>query len=221
MEARLKQELLAEAELMGGLSLLHREVLAEGATPVMASTYDPCRRFDDAPGNSVESFWEPLDATVIQTPREVVGELLAQGWSLRYRRIPQTRCRPAEPVDVDLVRRQMEAGLGSCESAQFVFMSHTGVGSVAHAMALAVCCLMGSGGPQKLALPPVSISPSLAEHRDVLSLLRVLKQGPACQQDVEAALSVCGAGNLLDDLRTCQATVEGNAGDDQVGTPHR
>ncbi|KAK3002163.1 hypothetical protein RJ639_021701 [Escallonia herrerae] len=119
-----------------------------------------------------------------------------------------------------------ECSLGSFGSdlgsvGSYLFVSHTGFGGVAYAMAI-ICIRLEAEG--KLALhnprslvgtPRISASPfenlsyltsddeahKMGDYRDILSLTRVLVHGPESKADVDIVIERCaGAGNLRDDI---------------------
>jgi len=92
-----------------------------------------------------------------------------------------------------------------CSSAGcYLFVSHTGFGGVAYAMAI-ICIRLGAdGNVQREVLPSLIDKPSLpfvpgylaswpsdeaalklGEYRDILSLTRVLAHGPRSKEDVD------------------------------------
>lgn len=204
MESRLKDDILAEAERTGGRMLLHKE------------EYNPIAGHSDIIG-----YWEVISAEDVQTPAEVYAGLRAEGYNLDYQRIPLTRERAALTADVDAIHRRLdEAGSG----VEYCFISHTGFGGIAYAMAMTCLRLQAE---QQLASLSVSsskstdiVSPHLSannrmvqrpaddteafqqgDYRDILSLTRVLASGPASKAEVDVVIDRCGgAGHLRDDI---------------------
>ncbi|KAK2993078.1 hypothetical protein RJ640_025733, partial [Escallonia rubra] len=87
MEARLKEDIIAEVRQSGGRMLLHRE--------------EYCPALSQA---SVIGYWENIFVDDVKTPTEVYAALKAEGYNIRYRRIPLTREREALTTDVDAIQ---------------------------------------------------------------------------------------------------------------------
>lgn len=87
MEARLKEDILAEITSSGGRMLLHRE------------EYNPALNH-----SSVIGFWENILVDDVKTPAEVYAGLKDEGYNLVYRRIPLTREREPLASDIDAVQ---------------------------------------------------------------------------------------------------------------------
>ncbi|KAG0594286.1 hypothetical protein M758_UG064500 [Ceratodon purpureus] len=204
MESRLKDDILAEAERTGGRMLLHKE------------EFNPITGHSDIIG-----YWEVISTEDVQTPAEVYAGLRAEGYNLDYQRIPLTRERAALTADVDAIHRRLdEAGSG----VEYCFISHTGFGGIAYAMAMTCLRLQAE---QQLTTLSVSSSKSTditsphllannrmvqrpaddteafqqGDYRDILSLTRVLASGPASKAEVDVVIDRCGgAGHLRDDI---------------------
>lgn len=204
MESRLKEDILAEVERTGGRMLLHRE------------EYSVITGHSDIIG-----YWEVISAEDVQTPAEMYANLRAEGYNLDYQRIPLTRERAAVTADVDAIHRRLdEAGSG----VEYCFISHTGFGGVAYAMAMTCLRLQAE---QQLASLSLSSSTSTdivnfhlmannkmvqrpaddteafrqGDYRDILSLTRVLASGPASKDEVDVVIDRCAvAGHLRDDI---------------------
>lgn len=196
MEARMKEDVMAEVTESGGQMLLHRE------------------EFNPATGqSSVIGYWENISPDDVQTPTEVYVALKAEGYTIEYKRIPFTREREALATDVDLIQYCRD------ESARYyLFVSHTGFGGVAYAMA--ITCLRLSADlkfatEQTVETHFVSTSPAgrlpcqashedairQGDYRDILSLTRVLIFGPKSKEEVDTVIERCaGAGHLRDDI---------------------
>ncbi|PIA40733.1 hypothetical protein AQUCO_02400064v1 [Aquilegia coerulea] len=199
MEARLKEDILAEVTISGGRMLLHRE------------EYNPALN-----QISVIGYWENISVDDVKTPAEVYAHLMDQGYSIRYRRIPLTREREARPADVDAVQNCKDDSAGC-----YLFVSHTGFGGVSYAMAITclrlnaegcfssngVDLLDGADCPTSSPKDDVSSQASeeeackQGEYRDILSLTRVLIYGPKSKAKVDFIIERCaGAGHLRDDI---------------------
>ncbi|MED6109871.1 hypothetical protein PIB30_037528 [Stylosanthes scabra] len=198
IEARLKEDILAEIRHSGGRMLLHRE------------EYNPSTNQSDVVG-----YWENISADDVKTPSEVYSALKDDGYDIVYQRIPLTRERDALASDVDAIQYRKNDSAGS-----YLFVSHTGFGGVAYAMAI-ICCRLGAEanyasrvpqplyGPHICALPEENL-PSRAsdetalrmgDYRDILSLTRVLIYGPQSKADVDIVIERCaGAGHIRDDI---------------------
>ncbi|KAH1035232.1 hypothetical protein AAZX31_20G079600 [Glycine max] len=198
MEARLKEDILAEIRQSGGLMLFHRE------------EYNPSTN-----QSSVVGYWENVLADDVKTPAEVYSTLKDEGYDIIYLRIPLTRERDALASDIDTIQYCKD---DSAES--YLFVSHTGFGGVAYAMAI-ICVRLGAEanfaskvpqplfGPHQWAATEENL-PSRAsneaalkmgDYRDILSLTRVLIRGPQSKSDVDIVIERCaGAGHLRDDI---------------------
>ncbi|OAY62029.1 paladin isoform X1 [Manihot esculenta] len=198
MEARLKEDIVSEVRESGGRMLLHRE------------EYNPATN-----QSSVIGYWENIFADDMKTPAEVYAALRDEGYDITYRRIPLTREREALASDVDAIQYCAD----DCEGS-YLFVSHTGFGGVAYAMAV-ICIRLGAEAnfvakiPQTLvgtesfsvhegSLPSQSSDEEtlkMGDYRDILSLTRVLTYGPKSKADVDIIIDKCGgAGHLRDDI---------------------
>ncbi|XP_042044508.1 paladin-like isoform X2 [Salvia splendens] len=195
MEARLKEDIISEIKKSGGRMLLHRE------------EYDPALK-----QASVIGYWENIFVDDVKTPAEVYDALKHEGHNMAYRRIPLTREREALPSDVDSIQYRKDDSAGS-----YLFISHTGFGGVAYAMAIICMRLEAEAALKSHVLRSVGISSStssvkeqfnsddearkLGDYRDILSLIRVLVHGPESKADVDSVIDRCaGAGHLRDDI---------------------
>ncbi|OVA13484.1 hypothetical protein BVC80_379g10 [Macleaya cordata] len=198
MEARLKEDILAEVTQSGGRMLLHRE------------EYNPALNH-----SCVIGFWENILVDDVKTPVEVYTGLKDEGYNLAYRRIPLTREREALASDVDAIQYCKDDSAGC-----YLFVSHTGFGGVAYAMAIICLTLNADGefasdrsesliGTRRLSSTHKDNLPSQAfggarkqdDYRDILSLTRVLVNGPKSKAEVDIVIERCaGAGHLRDDI---------------------
>ncbi|XP_010245398.1 PREDICTED: paladin isoform X2 [Nelumbo nucifera] len=198
MEARLKEDILAEISHSGGQMLLHRE--------------EYCPELNQS---SVIGYWENVLLEDVKTPAEVFASLKDEGYILDYRRIPLTREREALASDVDAIQCLKDDSAGC-----YLFVSHTGFGGVAYAMAITCLKLDMEGqlasersesliATQCLSSIPKDNLPSqafdeaceLGDYRDILNLTRVLMYGPKSKAEVDIVIERCaGAGNLRDDI---------------------
>lgn len=198
MESRLKEDIISEVTRSCGRMLLHRE------------EYSPTLN-----QSSVVGYWENIFIEDVKTPAEVYASLKDEGYDVIYRRIPLTRERDALPSDVDAIQYCKD------DSARcYLFVSHTGFGGVAYAMAI-ICIKLGAEGNVQHDIPPSLVDkpsqlsvlgnlacwPSdeaalkLGEYRDILSLTRVLANGPTSKEDVDDIIERCsGAGHIRDDI---------------------
>ncbi|CAI8615290.1 unnamed protein product [Vicia faba] len=198
MEARLKEDILAEIKESGGRMLLHRE------------EYDPSTN-----QSSVVGYWENILADDVKTPAEVYSFLKDDGYDIVYRRIPLTRERDALASDVDAIQYCQDDSAG-----KYLFVSHTGFGGVAYAMAI-ICIRLGadanfaskvlqpSFGPDTSVVTEESFHSRasnetalrMGDYRDILNLTRVLVHGPQSKTDVDIVIERCaGAGHIRDDI---------------------
>ncbi|XP_076959622.1 uncharacterized protein LOC143635749 [Bidens hawaiensis] len=186
MEARLKEDIISEIKKCGGRMLLHRE------------EYNPT--LNQA---SVVGYWENIFIEDVKTPTEVYSALSNEGYDMVYKRIPLTRERDALPSDVDAIQNCMDNGAGS-----YLFVSHTGFGGVAYAMAI-ICLRLESEGKltsdNRYLLSsyenPYFEARERGDYRDILSLTRVLLRGSESKSDVDIVIERCaGAGHLRGDI---------------------
>ncbi|KAK9035697.1 hypothetical protein V6N11_077730 [Hibiscus sabdariffa] len=199
MEARLKEDILSEITHSGGRMLLHRE------------EYNPSSN-----QSSVVGYWENIFADDVKTPAEIYAALKEEGYNIVYKRIPLTREREALASDVDEIQNCKDDSFGC-----YLYVSHTGFGGIAYAMAI-ICCRLGaevnfgtSNAAQLLADAPLNSSPEesmasrtseeearrMGDYRDILSLTRVLMHGPKSKADIDIIIERCsGAGHLRDDI---------------------
>nr|KYP71704.1 Paladin [Cajanus cajan] len=194
MEARLKEDILAEIRQSGGRMLLHRE------------EYNPSTN-----QSGVVGYWENIRADDVKTPAEVYSALKDDGYDIVYQRIPLTRERDALASDVDAIQCCQDDSAGS-----YLFVSHTGFGGVAYAMAI-ICIRLDARskvsqplfGPHIYAVTEESLPSrtsnettlSMGDYRDILNLTRVLIHGPQSKADVDIVIERCaGAGHIRDDI---------------------
>lgn len=198
MEARLKEDILSEVRQSGGRMLLHRE------------EYSPALN-----QCSVIGYWENIFVDDVKTPAEVYAALKDEGYNIAHRRIPLTREREALASDVDAIQYCKDDSAGC-----YLFVSHTGFGGVAYAMAI-ICIKLDAEAKLAPKVPePLISTPNLfstleenspsrdsdevhkmGDYRDILSLTRVLMHGPKSKADVDIVIERCaGAGNLRHDI---------------------
>uniref|UniRef100_A0A2P2MFN3 Uncharacterized protein MANES_01G236800 n=1 Tax=Rhizophora mucronata TaxID=61149 RepID=A0A2P2MFN3_RHIMU len=191
MEARVKEDIMAEVMDSGGRILLHRE------------EYNP-----ETNQSSVAGYWENIFTEDVKTPVEVYAALKDEGYDITYRRIPLTRERESLASDVDAIQQCKDDNAGS-----YLFVSHTGFGAVAYAMAI-ICIKLNAEAnfpkiTQTLSTPEQNIPAQLSDeealkmgdYRDILSLTRVLIYGPKSKADVDIVIEKCsGAGHLRDHI---------------------
>ncbi|KAK3150056.1 hypothetical protein QOZ80_3AG0227260 [Eleusine coracana subsp. coracana] len=210
IEARLKEDILSEIRQLGGQLLLHREEFN-------AHT-NQC---------SVVGYWEHIDIEDVMTPAEVYNTLSNKGYCIDYKRIPLTREREALAADVDAIR-----SLINDSARYYLFISHTGYGGVAYAMA--ITCL-GLGADAKFVMEQTAethfVSTSLTktvsiktstdialrqgDYRDILNLTRVLVYGPKSKQEVDTVIDRCsGAGHLREDILHYRKVLQDCSNDD-------
>ncbi|KAG6704370.1 hypothetical protein I3843_07G126100 [Carya illinoinensis] len=198
MEARLKEDILSEVRQSGGRILLHRE------------------EYSTVPSqSSIMGYWENILADDVKTPAEVYAALKVEGYNITYRRIPLTREREALASDVDAIQYCKDDAAGC-----YLFVSHTGFGGVAYAMAI-TCIRLGAEANFASKTLESSVDTNLlsrneenlpsqasdeealrmGDYRDILSLTRVLAYGPQSKADVDIIIERCrGAGHLRDDI---------------------
>lgn len=205
MENRLKEDILAEAARSSGRVLLHRE------------ESNPVSKRSDIIG-----YWETVTNDDVWTPAEVYAKLSKAGYHIDYKRIPLTREREAVAADVDAIQRRVHRDNGK---VNYLFVSHTGYGGVAYAMAISCLILQTKGEitrrmassskdrdvgyemplSAEVPIPQRSCGDDEAykqgDYRDILSLSRVLASGPASKVEVDNVINRCQvAGNLHNDI---------------------
>lgn len=196
IEARLKEDIISEVKQLDGRLLLHQEEFN--------ATTNQC---------SVLGYWEHIDLEDVMTPTEVYSTLRDQGYCIDYKRIPLTREREALAADVDSVQSSINES-----SRYYLFISHTGYGGVAYAMAI-TCLRLGADA--KFVMEQTAethfVSSSLTksvsvktltdialrqgDYRDILNLTRALIHGPKSKEEVDKVIDRCaGAGDLREDI---------------------
>ncbi|KAF0922499.1 hypothetical protein E2562_037404 [Oryza meyeriana var. granulata] len=213
IEARLKEDIISEIKQQGGRLLLHQEEFNSSTSQ-----------------SSVVGFWEHIGSEDVMTPAEVYSVLRDQGYCINYKRIPLTREREALAADVDAIQLSVN------ENARYyLFISHTGYGGVAYAMA--ITCL-GLGADEKFVMEQTAethfVSTSLTnsvsiktsaeiafrqgDYRDILNLTRVLVHGPKCKEEVDSVIDRCvGAGHLREDIMHYRKALQDCSPDDDEG----
>lgn len=205
MEKRLKEDILSEAARSSGRILLHRE------------EFNPVSNRSDIIG-----YWESITDDNVWTPAEMYSNLKKEGFCIDYERIPLTREREAIAADVDAIQMRVQRDDGD---TRYLFVSHTGYGGVAYAMAISCMLLQAKGeisrrvastSKEKVIGCGVSLATQVpvlrrpvdddeayrqGDYRDVLSLTRVLANGPVSKVEVDTIIDRCGAaGNLRQDI---------------------
>ena len=230
LERRLKADALAEAARAGGRLLMHRE-----HHDLEVRRRQSWQMGHDGPAATVVPFWaEGVTPDCVLTPREAAQQLVREGYRLQYKRVPITRMRPfgrEGAADLDSLRQQLveaaQAGAGA--SATYAFTGQTGRGSVGFAMAAACCMLCSEGGAHRgqwrqVARPREQVMASslelrqwtelTSESRDVLLLMRILKEGPASKDLADWAVDMCSeAGDLRQDMVRLKAIAINGATD--------
>ncbi|KAK2649886.1 hypothetical protein Ddye_017375 [Dipteronia dyeriana] len=218
MEARLKDDILCEVRQSGGRMLLHRE------------EYNPASN-----QSNVIGYWENIFADDVKSPAEVYTALKDEGYNITYRRIPLTREREAFASDVDAIQCCKDNVAG-----RYLFVSHTGFGGVAYAMAI-ICLrlnaeanlesnvqqslvnthLYSMNGENLPSRVSDEVARNMGDYRDILSLTRVLVYGPQSKTDVDAIIERCaGAGHLRDDILVYSKELEKFPNDDDEQRAH-
>ncbi|CAL5423185.1 unnamed protein product [Camellia sinensis] len=190
MEARLKEDIISEVKQSGGRMLLHREEFSPASNQA-----------------SVIGYWENIFVDDLKTPAEVYAALKDEGYSIEYRRIPLTRERDALASDVDAIQYCRDESDKKSSAGSYLFVSHTGFGGVAYAMAI-ICVRLDADAKLASQTPhsPVLLhqasdieAQEMGDYRDILSLTRVLVCGPKSKADVDVIIER-GAGHLRDDI---------------------
>ncbi|MBA0708592.1 hypothetical protein Golax_023695, partial [Gossypium laxum] len=185
MEARLKEDILSEVRQSGGRMLLHREEFSPSSNQ-----------------SSVVGYWENIFTDDVKTAAELYAALKDEGYNIEYRRIPLTREREALASDVDEIQNCQDDSAGC-----YLYVSHTGFGGVAYAMAI-ICCRLdaevnfGTSNAQSLGDAHLNSTPEenlpswtseeearrMGDYRDILSLTRVLMHGPKSKANVDTII---------------------------------
>lgn len=193
MEKRLKEDVLREAERYGGKILLH----IEEATP---------------DGFALVPVWEAVQESDVQTPRELYGGIISQGYRISYARVPITDEQAPIPMVFDvLLRRVLDRGYDS----DMVFNCQMGRGRTTTGLAIACLAemIVGNmalvGGDRERGLPgtkpgvrPLPRSPTTqedlvdrysarGEYQLILSLLPVLSHGKLAKRLTDRTLDLC------------------------------
>lgn len=196
MEARLKEDILFEVRQSGGKMLLHEEYNTTSHQ------------------SSVTGYWMNILTDDIKTPAEVYASLKDEGYNIAYRRIPLTREREALASDVDALQSCKDDSAGC-----YLYVSHTGFGGVAYAMAITCIKLKAetncdtktpqlpadkklySAAGENLSRTSDDEALKMDDYGDILNLTRVLEYGPKSKADVDTIINRCaGAGHLQDDI---------------------
>ncbi|MCO5569307.1 hypothetical protein L7F22_023019 [Adiantum nelumboides] len=203
MEKRLKEDILSEAARSSDRILLHRE------------EFNPTSNKSDIIG-----YWESITNKDVWTPAEMYANLKKEGFCIDYARIPLTREREAVAADVDAIQKRLQKDTGD---VRYLFVSHTGYGGIAYAMAISCLLLQAKGEIARRVASTakekgigVTLATQLTivqrrvdddeayrqgDYRDVLSLTRVLANGPVSKVEVDTIIDRCqAAGNLRLDI---------------------
>ncbi|KAF3633899.1 putative glucose-1-phosphate adenylyltransferase large subunit 2, chloroplastic-like [Capsicum annuum] len=191
LEARLKDDIQCEIRQSGGRMLLHREEYNPTSNQV-----------------SIIGYWENIFVDDVKTPAEVYASLKCEGYDITYRRIPLTREKEALSSDIDAIQYCKDDSAGA-----YLFVSHTGFGGIAYAMAI-ICLRLEAEAKLSLdiqrpfgstGLPCSSVenfdvqisddeAGRMGDYRDILSLTRVLVHGPESKTHVDAVIERKGCG---------------------------
>lgn len=174
LEQRLKEDILAEAAHGGGRILLHKE-----SGDVNTGSGQP----------NIVGHWETVTPQDVVTPADMYAALQTEGYNVDYRRIPVTRERVPKASDVDAIQQRAD---GAGRHADFLFISHTGYGGVAYAMAITCLRLhaqahISSAATSSSAQSPAAPSPA-SDFSFVLSPSTPPR--PATQEDPETRIAV-------------------------------
>ncbi|KAG8890787.1 hypothetical protein FRB98_004832 [Tulasnella sp. 332] len=116
IEKRLKADILAEAARLGGLILTHHELDNEDIIPT----------------------WTAVDDLVVKTPREVMDDLKAEGWSVEYHRIPIAQDRPIEDSYLDAYLNAIK----DSDPLETPLVFSCGMGAVRTTFAMTAACII-------------------------------------------------------------------------------
>eukprot|EP00854_Cymbomonas_tetramitiformis_P001478 gene1478-2104_t len=189
VEEALCHDILSEIKNYRGHMLLHNpEDEVRDADAIQTVDGEPL----------IQSFWMdlgPNPLALVQTPLGVAQELMKQGLSIAYRRVPLSYTRNISTMDLDALRTHLDSApppTGS-QSINYVFMTQTGYGAAGYAMAMTACVLASRG---VLTVDPQDMRPGKrhleqGEYREILSLMRVLESGSSCKGRADWAVSRC------------------------------
>uniref|UniRef100_A0A7S3E0M7 Uncharacterized protein n=1 Tax=Chloropicon laureae TaxID=464258 RepID=A0A7S3E0M7_9CHLO len=160
-----------------------------------------------------------------------VGEKLkrsegGEGFAMSYHRFPWSRERSPTPKDIQklhaLVSRayadQKAAGGGGGGGLRFFFLSHTGIGMGVRNIPVMVACyhVIRSGAHRQLDrdLPlPGGAEEEEEDNRDILSLTRVLREGPKCLRIVQRCIAYFSPiGDMRRDYQRCREEFQNHQG---------
>ncbi len=183
-EQKLKQEILKEAKANGGKILLHEE---------------------DKDGN-VKARWVKVDESGVKTTKEVFDDLKKQGYNVDYKRIPVSDEKRPEAKDVDEVVNRLK---DVDPDSPLIFNCHAGRGRTTTATVIAGLMKKARDKnlPDKKITKYSSVKDDIrentkydrGEYKVILSLCRVLEQGPESKEEVDKLIDKYDS---LQNLRT-------------------
>jgi len=196
-EARLKEDLLAEAAANAGCALIH----------------------DETDDGSLQEHFEEVSPETVLTPKEVYESLVLEGYDVRYERLPITDEQAPEEGDFGVLLDKVEK---ATPDQHLVFNCQMGRGRTTTGMVVA-CLVMTRNDPKwkagnslRLSLPgspgmvhAIAATPSvnyhMGEFQCILRLIRVLPNGSLIKAHVDHCIDHCGRmQNLREAMISCK-----------------
>ncbi|KZT53703.1 hypothetical protein CALCODRAFT_439779 [Calocera cornea HHB12733] len=119
IERRLKQDILDEAARYGGMILTHHEISIDE-------------------GEEMFPTWTEIDSSCVLTSREVVEQIVAEGWKVEYHRIPISPDRPIEDNYLDAYA----AIINNADPVHTSLLFSCGMGVVRTTFAMVAACIL-------------------------------------------------------------------------------
>ena len=143
--------------------------------------------------------WLVVAPEAVKTPREVYDQLAAEGFNVRYLRVPITHTRAPKGRDFDILASAIH---GAPPSAAHVFNCQAGHGRTTTAMVVACLCLR-SLVAQPSPAPRLSVTDAWQGEGVVVSrLLRLLQGGQDAKSELDSVIDDCSAVvNLRDGMQ--------------------
>ena len=143
--------------------------------------------------------WVDVAPEAVKTPREIYDQLAAEGFNVRYLRVPITHTRAPKGRDFDILASAIR---GAPSNSAHVFNCQAGHGRTTTAMVVACLCLR-SIADQSVATPRQSMTDAWRGEWVVVSrLLRLLQGGQDAKGELDSVIDDCSAVvNLRDGMQ--------------------